>query len=238
MLITLITPTCDQPIGISLCEQFMARQTIPYDQWIVVDDGLRPAALTMGQEHVVRTRETDCTPAQSLCRNLLAAIALSQGDLIVLIEHDDWYAPSHLETIVAQLAGADAMAAGDDRQRYYNVAHRRWRVFDNVGASLCQTAFRRAVLGEFQNAVRRCLRNNWFHVDRTFWDEIPEFRRSLRRTNTAVGIKGLPGRPGIGIGHRPTGPLWNADPSLEYLRRAIGADADLYRDFAMQRVAA
>lgn len=234
MIITLITPTCDQPTGIELCEVFMQRQTLygrASIQWLVVDDGLVPATLTMEQTHILRAREPDCLPAQSFCRNLLAATPRITGDIIVFIEHDDHYAPTHLETIVAQLQG-QAQLAGDDKQRYYNVKERRWRVFNNVGSSLCQTAMRRALLPRFESVVRKCLASEKFGIDRTLWDATPAREQSLQRTDTVVGIKGLPGRPGIGVGHRPSGPAWTDDQDLAQLQAWLGADASLYAPFA------
>lgn len=225
-MITLITPTADQPTGIALCEFYMARQTLQHDQWIVADDGVEHARLSMGQEHIKRSREPGCAPAQSLCRNLLGAIPLIEGDIIVVIEHDDAYAATHLDTIVDQLAGASI--AGDPKQRYYNVAHRCWRLFDNVGASLCQTAFRRELLPRFETIVRRCLAGSKMGVDRYFWESTRPAERSLKRTDTVLGIKGLPGRPGIGVGHRPIGSQWTPDRELAQLRAWIGEDASFY----------
>ena len=50
----------------------MARQTRQPDQWIVADDGVAPAPLTGGQQHVRRQRKE--TGGASLAMNLLAAI--------------------------------------------------------------------------------------------------------------------------------------------------------------------
>lgn len=230
MSLTLITPTCDQPTGIRLCESYVRRQTlyglVPI-QWIVVDDGIEPAKLTMGQTHVRRTREPDCQPTQSFGRNLLAAIPHVTGDTIAFFEHDDWYAPTHLQTIIEQLNGK-ALLAGDDQQRYYNVQHRCWRLFQNKGASLCQTAMRSALLSRFEEVVKQCLVANRFYIDWALWSKVPAAQKTLARTDTVLGIKGLPGRPGLGIGHRPKGPEWSADPDLSQLRAWIGADAALY----------
>lgn len=46
-MVTVITPTADQPTGIALLERYMARQTVKPDAWIVADDGNTPASLTM-----------------------------------------------------------------------------------------------------------------------------------------------------------------------------------------------
>jgi hypothetical protein len=235
-VLTIITPTCDQPTGIRLCEHFMQRQTIwgavPI-QWIVVDDGMEPAKLTMGQTHVTRQREADCAPAQSLCRNLLAAIPLIDGEIVAFVEHDDWYRPDHLEGMCKQL-GRSALLAGDDRQRYYNIAHRCWRIFQNKGASLCQTAMKASLLPRFERVVRECLASSRFYIDFKLWMATPQTETSTVRTDSVLGIKGLPGRPGLGIGHRPTGLEWNRDPGLSQLRAWIGADTSLYESIAFE----
>src|SRR5687768_6841694 len=51
-VITVITPTADRPAAWPLAERWMARQTVQPDQWIVADDGIAPAPLTMGQQHI------------------------------------------------------------------------------------------------------------------------------------------------------------------------------------------
>lgn len=224
--VTLITPTRDQPMGIGLCEVYMARQTYAGTvQWIVVDDGDTPATLTRGQTHVRRAGASAPGPI-SFCQNLLAAIPLVQGAAVAIIEHDDYYAPNHLDRLVAQLSRG-ALIAGDDEQVYYHVHQRCWRRFQNIGASLCQTGFQASLLPLFERIVQITLRRQRIGVDYAFWQAVPDAVKSLERTATVVGIKGLPGRPGLGIGHRPNG-HWTHDPDGRMLRQWIGADADRY----------
>ena len=45
MTVSVITPTCDRPVGIRLLEQWMARQTRPPYEWIIADGGRRAADL-------------------------------------------------------------------------------------------------------------------------------------------------------------------------------------------------
>ncbi len=228
--LTLLTPTCDQPIGLAFVEADIRRQTIwgtrPI-QWIVVDDGIVPADLTLSQTHLRRTREPDCQPAQSFCRNLLHGLPYVQGDILAVIEHDDFLEPGHLAMLLEQLDGG-ALIAGDDKQRYYNVGLRRWRLMDNVGSSLCQTGMKRSVIPLFESALRGCLDRNKYGVDRALWESVPREQWALKHTAQVVGIKGLPGRPGLGMGHRPHGSGWQDDPDLAQLRRWIGAEADRY----------
>jgi hypothetical protein len=232
--VTLITPTSDRPFGLALAERWIARQTLPPDEWIVVDDGQTPTVPTMGQLHVRRARELACSGAESLCRNLLAALPRITGDVVVIIEDDDWYKPTHLERITAQIARRGVMLAGDDQQRYYNVPQQMWRIFKNRGASLCQTAFHCKLIPLVERVIRESLRRNQYGIDALLWTQASPWMKSLERTQTVVGIKGLPGRVGLGIGHRPQGSLWKADPAGSQLRAWIGSDAAVYRQPAAE----
>lgn len=231
-MITLLTPTADQPFGFALCEIYMARQELSVDvQWLVVDDGTVPARVTMGQDYLRRDREAGCSPAQSLCRNLLFGLPYVRGDALVIIEHDDWYAPRHIAPLLASLERPGVRLAGDGVQRYFNVATRQWRIYKPLGACLCGTAMRPETIPTFEAVLRERLALNHWGVDGHLWQSVPRAAWAVERRATSIGIKGLPGRPGIGVGHRP-GPGWSDDPTLERLRLWIGADVERYRSVA------
>jgi glycosyltransferase involved in cell wall biosynthesis len=230
--ISVVTPTCDRPIAFALLERWMARQTVQPTEWIVADGGATPVRCTQGQRHLPRRLPPG---ARNFATNLTRGMQAATGDILVVVEDDDWYASTHLATIVAQLRTAHALAAGDDQQRYYNLRHRTWRRFDNRGASLCQTAFRRAALPRFLDAIQGCAQGGTYGIDALFWASIPPAARALARTETVVGMKSLPGQVGLGIGHRPDG-RWTPDPDLAQLRAWIGDDVAPYAALA-ERVA-
>jgi glycosyltransferase involved in cell wall biosynthesis len=228
-MISVITPTADRPVGFALCERFIARQTMIPDEWIVADGGQTPARCTMGQVHIHEQRPPG---AANFAHNLLNGIKAARGDVLIVCEDDDWLAPDHIATLAAALDRPGALLAGDDRQNYYNVAHRCHRSFANVGASLCQTAMKRGALGVFEHVIRQCLAAGKFGIDRALWEGIAKAQWSITGKQTCIGIKGLPGQAGLGIGHRPAGLRWQADPDLAKLREWIGDDADAYAEFA------
>lgn len=228
MKISVLTPTCDRPVAFALCERWIARQTVQPDEWIVADGGQVPAVCTMRQIHLHNPRQPG---AENFAHNLLAGIAAAKGDICVVIEDDDHVAPTHIESLVAALACPYSLLAGDDVQRYYNVAHRCWRIFNNVGASLCQTAMRRGALGLFETIIRQCLASGTYGIDTTLWRAVPTAQWALTGKQTVLGIKGLPGQAGLGIGHRPAGPGWAPDPDLAKLREWIWEDAELYAEY-------
>lgn len=226
MTVTVITPTCDRPVGFALLEMYMQRQTRPPDQWIVADGGQTPVTCRQGQVHVYRPQ---LSGARNLCSNLLTACAEATGDVIVVAEDDDWYAADHIAQLLSQLEAPEALAAGDPQQRYYNLPKRLWRIYHNRGASLCQTGFKRVLLPLFQNVVQICYDSELYGIDGRFWGTVPRANWNLLHTATVVGLKGLPGQVGLGVGHRPDPHRgWLADPTLAQLRAWIGEDLAHY----------
>jgi glycosyltransferase involved in cell wall biosynthesis len=226
MRISVITPTADQPMGMRLLERYMARQTIRPDEWIVADDGVEPASLTMGQTHVVRPRAAE--GGASLAGNMLAALERVTGDVVIVFEHDDHYRPDHIETCLRGLARHKA--TGSIWQRYYNVEQRCWIVMRNIGSALCNTAFTSDLIPTMQAAAHAAIAKGSYGLDRLFWDSVATRDKLLTQTETVVGIKGLPGRKGLGMGHRPrqNGRAWSDDPSGARLAEWVGADAQFY----------
>ena len=227
MTVSVITPTCDRPVGFAICEQWMARQTRQPDEWIVADGGQTPVVCTQG------TTAPPPTAARQAYTNFISNVSrgveAATGHILVIVEDDDWYHPTHLEVLLGQFTPG-IQACGDDAQRYYNVQHRVWHLYPNKGASLCQTAFRREALPHFKRALieqpdRRAVMV-WMGVS---GPACPISVKSLKRTQTVLGIKGLPGRVGLGVGHRPQIPQWNRDPKLTQLKAWIGPhDAAVY----------
>lgn len=224
MRISVITPTADRPRGIELCERWMARQTVQPDEWIVADGGQNPAPLTMGQVHL---HEPGPPGAANLAGNLLRALDAVTGDMVVIVEDDDYYRPTHIEECARGLQAHPVY--GCRYLLYVNVQHRCWIQMGNRGAALCQTAFRRSEIPAMRRAAKRAIETGTFCIDGIFW----QGREALARgPQTVIGIKGLPGTPGLGIGHRPkvnsARRPWQPDPNLDQLRRLIGADAEAY----------
>ena len=234
MRIAAITPTADQPTGIALLEEYMRRQTIHPDVWVVADDGEQHASLTMGQVHVVRERQHE--GGRSLAANMLAALKYADADVIVVFEHDDWYRPDHIEVSLRGLQAAKA--TGSAWQRYYNLPSKSWVVMRNVGSALCNTAFRSELVPQMRHAAERALEAGSYAVDRLFWDSLPRAVQCITEEETVVGIKGLPGRAGLGLGHRPNALRpWEHDASGVKLREWVGAeDAGVY-EHVMRRAA-
>lgn len=220
-MITLITPTADRPQAWPHIERWMRAQTIQPDQWIVADDGNEPAPLTMGQTHIRRPRKE--VGGASLAMNMLAAIPEITGDVVIVAEDDDMYHANHIEVCLRRLQSTKA--TGCIWMRYYNLKVRGWRRIINGCSTLSNTAFRVECLPDLERSCKEAKARGIYHIDRLFWDKVG--REGLHEEETVVGIKGLPGMPGIGIGHKLDAP-WNPDKSGAKLREWLGPEAIHY----------
>jgi hypothetical protein len=188
----------------------------------------------MNQEYVLRTPYWK--PGQNTqCANLLSALDRVRGDRVLVIEDDDWYAPDYLETMDRWLDQADL--AGEARAKYYNVFYRNYFVNANLHhASLCQTAFHASLIPTVMEICRQAIK--W--PDLTLWNRVRgrKFLTQPSGQTLCVGIKGLPGRTGIGMGHSTrAATAFSADPDLKILHQWIGEDAETYAKFAQAQEA-
>lgn len=225
-MLTLLTATGARPHAWAICERLMAAQdyTGPVT-WIIVDDGPEPQPVTFQREgwKLVLIRPAPFwQPGQNTqARNLLKGLEAVEADAqLVVIEDDDHYHPDYLNAIRQRLRIAELV--GECKARYYNLSLRRGRQLSNSGhASLCSTAMRGAALATFRAACQRAPK----FIDLELWKRHPS--RHLFSLGLVTGIKGLPGRGGIGMGHRNDFNGTN-DPDLNLLRQWIGDDVELY----------
>lgn len=228
VVLTVITPTGERPAAFGLCQKMIARQTYRGAiRWIVVDDGKEPSEITVRRRNleieVIRPTPFWKPGDNTQGRNLRAAMdRVSPDDLVVFWEDDDWYSPKWLSEI-ARRAGA-AELVGESHAIYYNVRTRRVSHLGNdTHASLRCSAIRGAALDTF----REVLETPYKYYDMRLWRKHPE--GAVFKTRLTVGMKGLPGRPGIALGH--DGRKGEFDRDGEVLRSLIGDDADFYLPF-------
>ena len=222
----LLTATGARPEAWALCQRWAARQTYTGRvTWIIVDDGpigQRVEPMPDNWQQVVIRRAPYWQRGQNTqAANLLRGLeAVDPALPLVIWEDDDWYAPDWLTTVAHALQNAELV--GENMAYYYNVAHRKWRQMHNTHhASLCATAMQGAAIETFR---RMCKQHHKF-IDIELWRA--HRSRHLFAGHRVVGIKGLPGRGGIGSGH-DSNFRGQADANLVKLREWIGSDADAY----------
>ena len=228
--ITLITPTGDRQLAFERCEYYINRQTVKPDQWIISDDSKDSSSepilsfiFSLRQE--IYTRPFSTNKAKSFTGNLLNCLSHVKYDKILVIEDDDWYHPRYIEQSLIRIRDFDLI--GQPYAMYYNVAKQTWRMqMNDKRASFCETVFRSNCIPIIQEAC--AVRNSAF-VDSRLWRHPTPRSCLFSDERLCVGLKGLPGRSGIGIGHRCK--TYKHDPKWKKLKELIGKeDAQFYID--------
>jgi hypothetical protein len=219
--LTLITATGCRPRQFALLERMMLAQDFTGSVvWIIVDDGALAQPVIFERENwstIVMRPEPFWKGENTQARNLSAGlVACDDGRPIAIIEDDDFYAPSWLSTVAAWLQTHDLV--GEKQARYYNVPRCLYRNMSNSEhASLCSTALK----GSAVTLLRDLAEQAHDYIDIELWKY--EGAKALHDTRLTVGIKGLPGRNGIGWGHAP-GFAGSLDSRGEVLRAWVGED--------------
>ena len=247
--VDVLTPTRDRPDAFSLCVLWMMRQTFTGRvQWIIIDDGDVPVnhvLLNMLPSNwtITYVRRSPSTLACTLHDNLLAALPHIWSDKIVFAEDDEHYSRNYLQKMCEMLADKDLV--GEKNAHYYNVACRRWWMPDNQKhSSLCRTGLRKEVLPLLETVCRESKEAGDVFIDMRLWKRATDSALApmafegggpmrtllVPWSGLSVGIKGMPGRSGLGRSHaRDAFP--HGDPQLKKLREWIGTDAYRYAGF-------
>jgi hypothetical protein len=248
-MIVLITPTGARPGQFDLCQFFMQRQTYSGKVvWIIIDD-----ANPVSTAKVTDTFKPNWTimkiypkpvwlPGQNTQgRNIEAGINavkvnfnLADVEAIFIIEDDDYYRPQYLERMMARFQHVKVL--GEMNTVYYNVYYRNYFINRNTShVSLFQLAFRPEMIPLFAS----CYRERF--IDFKFFEKLHSNMYVHRgevglfnESNLALGMKGMPGRAGIGAGH---GRLMNMlpDPQMLFLIKQIQGDSELYTKYYGRR---
>jgi len=235
-MITAITPTGDRPLPFALCQQWMKNQTKQPDQWIVIDDGKNPLKPTYSMEYIRREPQDD-DPKHTLILNLKKAMPLIKGDKILIVEDDEYYAPEYIEKMSLELDRHNVVGIGDSK--YYHLpSGGNFKIGNMDHASLAETGFVESFLPEFN----KILDMDNVYLDFIIWKVANRNGQGFIFVDSDenplyLGVKGLPGRPGIGRGHDSR--LYRnhlKDRNRENLRKLIPKDYDIYIDILRDKL--
>jgi len=230
--ITVITPTGDRPLAFALCQQWMRNQTRRPDQWIVVDDGKMPLTPTPAMQYV-RREPAPGEPRITLGLNILKAIDLIRGDLVFIMEDDDYYAPDYIATLVEKLEQQEIVGIG--RARYYHISSGQYYRHPNIThASFGSTAFKKSIIPALRTAAKNC----GDFIDMALWKEVAG--RGLvflddDENPLHCSIKAMPGRFGVSHGHNSRTSYYRHDDSKHsILKTWTGKASDVYVGLAQK----
>lgn len=229
-MIALVTPTGNRPRQIELCARWMKNQDYKDNVlWIIIDD-CNPRTTdfisdTFRENWTIKKvypkpawQEGQNTQGRNLASGI-KEVKKRITKAIFIIEDDDYYKPCYLSEMVKRIKGFDI--AGEINTIYYNVNLKRWIENKNgTWSSLFQTAFTSKAIPLLEK-----LYNEKF-IDLAFFHS--DIRANLFEAGKlSIGIKGQPGRSGIGAGHRWSYNM-HADLDSVKLKELIGEDSKYY----------
>lgn len=236
-MIALITPTGARERQIKLCTAFMREQNYKGDVlWVIIDDSL-PITTNDIDGFNENWRIVKIYPEEkwmvgknTQARNLrlgIEEVKKYNVEAVFIIEDDDYYSSQYLRVMMEKLQGYHLV--GEVPTIYYNVIRRAWRYMKNTKhSSLFQTAFTPELLPLFEKS---CSIDSLKFIDLKFYLAVSNERKYkinlFSHENLAIGIKGLPGRMGIGVGHNDHLNLI-PDPDWGQLKKLIGNDYMYY----------
>lgn len=198
-MLSVITPTGGRPEAFAVLAECIRRQTCRDFEWVIVDDCDPETDVPAVHDRITRVRpQPRWQPGQNTqARNLLEGIKAARGDAIAVMEDDDWYCDEWIAQCIEWASEHELAGEGDSH--YYNVANGTGRAMCNTRhASLCATVLRGAALDRLVSICR----DGGKLIDCRLWAGGGHFEPWRGRV---VGIKGMPGRPGIGVGHQLVG---------------------------------
>lgn len=227
MSLTLITPTKGQrPRLFHVMQESILRQSVGYDQWLIVTDAKSLHSYNLlGNQRVVYREPTQYADLHPICANYLTGLQLARNDCIAFIEDDEAYlSPNYLEWCLDKLKTADLV--GLKSAWYYNLPTRSYKCYQRQHASLCCTAMTRAVIPTFEQVARI---GNPF-IDSILWSHYKDtLKRSCYLVYNVMDVLSLKDGFGVGEGHRPkvsaTWNGWITDNDHSFLKSKLG---DLY----------
>ena len=222
----LITPTGGRVEGMELLAQYLDAQTYKGPATFLVVDDCDPATPLPDSRFAVevlrpswRWQKGDNTQCQSMA---LALDQVGDNDTVLIIEDDDAYLQNHIEATLHELETVELV--GEKVARYYNVYTRRHQTMSQSNhATLASTGMRGNALKLLREICDRPTRS----IDINLWHEF-HGPKSLTENANVVGIKGLPGRGGIGIGHKAG---FGQPDMTNTLRQWLGARSENYTKF-------
>ena len=221
MNVTVITPTGNRPEAFALCREYMERQTRQPDQWIVVDDGDEQIKNPTGFNYIRRQGGED---EHTLRFNLQEALTKVTGDMVLIMEDDDWYHRDYIQ--IMERHYEQGTAWGQSTALYYDVERRVFlgREFP-ANFCLCQVGFCSTLIP----FVLGICKEPGFLID-TKIARHPHARFLKWEELLCVGIKCLPGRDGLSLGWRMGAKAYD-DFEMELLKDNIGKDYKNYEQY-------
>lgn len=230
--VCLITPTGARPEAMELLAKYINAQTFRDElMWIIVDDcdPMTPLPDSRCAVEVLRPHWRWQRGDNTQCRCMALALKqIEDDDIAIIFEDDDAYLPDHIIDTLYELERVELV--GERVSRYFNIATQRYQSISARSGrrrgnhtSLASNGVR----GDALKLLRKICNAGTTTIDLDLWHSFTG-KKQLTEHSNVIGIKGMPGRGGIGIGHKRGFGVLDTDNRLY---RWIGNHAEIYEQF-------
>ena len=240
-MIALITPTGNRPDQFALCQKYMKRQTYAGAvAWIIIDDCIPETTTQVTTSfrenwNIIKInpkptwKPGDNTQGRNMTDGINAVVrnfARHEIEAIFFIEDDDYYHANFLERMMELwYSEPRCEIISETKTIYYNPVTRHYAVNQNITyGSLFQTAINYDMIPKLRAVI------NVKFIDGALW-KLAKKKKLFYENDLAIGIKGLPGRNGIGAGHSTNYYGMAPDVNMHFLKSKIGDDAKEYERY-------
>ena len=242
--ITALTCTGGRQKTFTKLEEYIERQTMRPDLWVITDDCLPATGVTTSsiETNIIEIPKKWKPGEMSYVANFKAAIDyiwrnVTNAEWIAIFEDDDWYSPEYLEFFIPLLAKqypSGVVLGGEFNNVYYHVGYRYWTRVGKAArnATMASTLFHVDLIPEIFNLLGSY---DGLSIDLQMFHGLDPRRWSVYDTDYVIGLKGFPQQRGGGTNSHEARTVaragWDPDPDLKALRSLIGDDADWYEQF-------
>lgn len=143
----------------------------------------------------------------TLQKNLIEALKIVKKDIVLIMEDDDWYSPFYIENMIQKFLtlnheGFKHDLIGAAIYSCFNISNLTYHVHQNINhSSLCQVAFAKKIIPQINILLQYYKYIPFF--DLALWNYIRGNKTTfLTKSRWFMGIKGMPGRPGVMDEHK------------------------------------
>jgi hypothetical protein len=189
--ISVITCTSDRPECMALLKRWKDKQILQPTQWIVVDDGKTPITPTRDMEYY-RRNPTPNDYTHTLCLNLLLALTKVKCDKIMIMEDDDWYHATYLDTMSQLLDKAELVGFGN-LIFYYPSIGKYMEKQTVKQPAFSQTAFRASIIPRLNSICESAGKDYELAgkglVDVKLWKEVFQTYDKIEKVRLTTSLK-------------------------------------------------
>lgn len=226
--IDIITPTANRPQALLVADKQLCRMEGSGEfRWIISNGSEKPLPEFKYPNTVILNNKLTRKGNLNFLNNVEQAVKAATGELVVVMEDDDWYRKDYLTNKLGMFNSTDKRLIGLDNPRHYHLGMRclEQRYSGRVLSLMHATSFRRSLTPYVLSRIDDCRERKSHDLDWSLWDNTDDkqlFPRGDMMTSLKGWLDGLTDHHKFNTSNKR---CWtHHDPDLEYLEWLMGGE--------------